>query len=140
MSVASEDENIIDATNLTTHDEKADIAKQLDLCINNLFEVPSRNIGSAFELILGLIKDQSSEINNLKRAQLESFQKYEEIRIQQENAHQTAIEEWGRGRNEIVSTFQNLKKEHEDLKESHEISINTVLGLKDEIKVRNNVR
>ena len=100
--------------------------------VKNIFDVPSRNIESAFELVLGLIREQSSEISNLKRAHLESLKKHHEIQMEMESVAVKLVWE----KNDAIATFEKLRKEHEDLIVSHEKTNNTVEELQNEIKVR----
>ena len=105
--------------------------KHIDDYIKNLFEVPTKNIELAFGLVLGLIKEQSTEIGYVKRAQSEALVRNDEIR---EHLKETA-NELVKENNNISSELQQLRKEHNELLESHEKANATVEELRSEIKV-----
>mmetsp|Transcript_11169 Transcript_11169/g.24606 ORF Transcript_11169/g.24606 Transcript_11169/m.24606 type:complete len:121 (-) Transcript_11169:3690-4052(-) len=75
--------------------------KHIDDYIKNLFEVPTKNIELAFGLVLGLIKEQSTEIGYVKRAQSEALVRNDEIR--EHIVHQFTRRHWR-------STFRDFTK------------------------------
>lgn len=105
--------------------------EQLEGCLKNLFEVPSRNIESAFELVLGLIKEQSLQIDGLKRAHDEALVNNEKIRT----SLQSAVETLAKDKNVLSLDFHELKLEHEKLLQSHHDTTTHFDELKNEVEV-----
>ncbi len=108
----------------------------LEPYLNNLFKLPTANIKSAFDLIMGLIKAQSTEISGLKAAQLEYTQRENEVRIHLEREYQTAVSEWESERNEITKTLHLLKEDHNYASRTQEKADALIKELKDEVKMR----
>ena len=103
--------------------------EQIEACIKNLFDVPTKNIESAFGLILGLIREQSSKIECLKQEHVESLENNDRVRSSMQNVIDDLVREKG----ELSSHLQELRDEHEtttktvdELKLEIEVSINRV--------------
>ena len=105
--------------------------EQLETCLKNLFQVPTKNIDSAFQLILGLIKEQSSQIDGLKRAHDEALEDNGKVRTSMQNA----VEDLVREKDELSVDFQALEKKHDNLLQSYDKTTNAVDGLKHKIEV-----
>mmetsp|Transcript_12736 Transcript_12736/g.27104 ORF Transcript_12736/g.27104 Transcript_12736/m.27104 type:complete len:894 (-) Transcript_12736:2226-4907(-) len=106
----------------------------LEPYLNDLFNLPTKNIKSAFGLILGLIKAQSAEISGLKTAQLDHIHRENEVRIRLESGHRTAVSKWESGCNEITEKLRLLKKDQNDAFKTQEKADALVIELKDELK------
>eukprot|EP00579_Thalassiosira_antarctica_P010294 CAMPEP_0201915924 /NCGR_PEP_ID=MMETSP0903-20130614/5704_1 /ASSEMBLY_ACC=CAM_ASM_000552 /TAXON_ID=420261 /ORGANISM="Thalassiosira antarctica, Strain CCMP982" /LENGTH=736 /DNA_ID=CAMNT_0048451645 /DNA_START=46 /DNA_END=2256 /DNA_ORIENTATION=- len=104
--------------------------EQLETCLKNLFEVPTKNIDSAFQLILGLIKEQSSQIDGLKRAHNEALEDNGKVRSSMQNA----VDDLVREKDELSVDFQALEKKHDNLLQSYDETTIAVDGLKHEIE------
>lgn len=79
-------------TTLGSENDQSDPAhERLDACLKNLFVQPTKNIESAFEVILGLIKDQSTKLDQV-------------------------VEE----KDGLSADLQRLKTEHNNLLKSHD--------------------
>lgn len=103
----------------------------LEACLGNLFEVPSKNIESAFGLVLGLIKEQSSQIDVLKRAHTEALEHHEEVRA----SMQHAVDELIREKGDLSTNLTNLKAEHDNLLKSCDKTTHIVEELRHEVEV-----
>ena len=106
--------------------------EQIETCLANLFDVPTKNIECAFQLILGLLKSQSSEIDSLKCAHDEALKCNDKIRTSMQND----IDKLAREKDELSQHFQNLNNEHTHLRTSYDTTLNTVDELKNELEVR----
>lgn len=107
------------------------ITPHLESHLKGLFDVPSKNIESAFELVLSLITQQSSEINILKEAHRESLERNNELRSQIERSGSDLAKE----KIDVAAEFQKLKKDHDDLLASHEETLFAVGNIQQEITV-----
>jgi len=105
--------------------------EQFETCLKNLFEVPSKNIESAFGLVLGLIKEQSSQIDGLKRVHSEALESNEKIRT----LMQSALDDIAREKNELHDDFKKLKTDHEHLLKSYDNTTHEVDELKHGVEV-----
>lgn len=112
----------------------------LEPYINDLFNLPTKNIKSAFGLILGLIKAQSAEISELKAAQLDYTRRENEVRIRLESEQRTAVSKWESECNEITEKLRLLKKDQNDAFKTQEKANALVGELKDELKVRRRIK
>lgn len=115
-----------------SNDEMHSIAPvHLESYLKGLFDVPSKNIESAFELVLGSIKQQSSEINELKNAHREALENNDLLkshieRLENELANEKA---------DVATEFQQLKRDHKDLLLTHEKSLATIDAIQQEVAV-----
>ena len=106
--------------------------EQIETCLAHLFDIPTKNIESAFQLILGLLKSQSSKINSLKFAHDEALEYNEKIRTSMQND----VDKLAREKDELSQQFQKLNNEHTHLRTSYDTTLNTVDELKNELEVR----
>ena len=82
--------------------------ERIKACLKNLFDLPTKNIESAFELILGLVQEQSSKIDDLNRAHVEAVEKNVKIRASMQNAVDGLVRE----NDELSINLRTLKEEH----------------------------
>lgn len=104
----------------------------LESYLKGLFEIPSQNIESAFQLVLDLIKQQSGEIDDLKKAYLEVTSKNEELSIQIECTANNVAKE----RDGVAAVLADLTKDRDQLLASQEKTHATIATVQQEIKVR----
>lgn len=98
---------------------------------NGLFDAPSRNIQSAFEVVLDLIERQTREISDLRQAQIEAAVKNDELKSQLERAE----DHWAKHRTNVAAEFQKLKGECGDLLALHQKTEASVSNIQQEMKV-----
>jgi hypothetical protein len=102
--------------------------ERIQACLKNLFVLPTTNIESAFELILGLVKEQSSKIDGLNRAHVEAVEG---------NAKICASVDGLLKENFVLSVdLRKLKEEHGHLLRSHASISCTLDKLRQDIEVR----
>ncbi len=77
--------------------------------------MPTKNIESAFELILGLVKEQSSQIVDLNKAHFEVVKKNDKICASLQNA----VDGLARENAELSADLRTLKEDHSLLLQSH---------------------
>ena len=103
--------------------------EQIEACLKDLFEVPTKNIESAFQLVLGLLRDQNHQ---LEQAHEKALQDNEAVRISMQNAVDKLVKEKG----ELANDLNELKVEHGQLLKSYEKTAGVVDELRQEIEVR----
>jgi hypothetical protein len=82
--------------------------ERIQACLKNLFDLPTKNVESAFELILALVQEQSSKIDDLNRARVEAVEENAKIRASMQNAVDGLVRE-----NDGLSiNLRTLKEEH----------------------------
>ena len=102
--------------------------ERIQACLKNLFDLPTKNVESAFELILGLVQEQSSKIDDLNRAHVEAVEENAKIRASMQNAVDGLVRE-----NDGLSiNLRTLKEEHGTMsctldKMRHEIEVSVVM-------------
>jgi len=102
--------------------------ERIQACLKNLFDLPTKNVESAFELILGLVQEQSSKIDDLNRAHVEAVEENAKIRASMQNAVDGVVRE-----NDGLSiNLRTLKEEHWTMsctldKMRHEIEVSVVM-------------
>mmetsp|Transcript_24390 Transcript_24390/g.51110 ORF Transcript_24390/g.51110 Transcript_24390/m.51110 type:complete len:705 (+) Transcript_24390:46-2160(+) len=119
-----------DSDGSSSQDEVLPPHQQLETCLNDLFQVPTKNIESAFELVLGLIKEQSSKIDCLKRAHADVLKDSDNNRA----ATQNAVDKLAREKDELSVEFQELTKKYDSLQQCHDKTRNIVDGMRHEIE------
>jgi hypothetical protein len=102
--------------------------ERIQACLQNLFDLPTKNIESAFELILGLVQEQASKIDDLNRAHVEAVEENAKIRASMQNAVDGLVRE-----NEGLSVqLRTLKEEHATMsctldKLRHEVEVSVIM-------------
>ena len=102
--------------------------ERIQACLKNLFDLPTKNVESAFELILALVQEQSSKIDDLNRAHVEAVEENAKIRASMQNAVDGLVRE-----NDGLSiNLRTLKEEHVTMsctldKMRHEIEVCVVM-------------
>lgn len=102
--------------------------ERIQACLKNLFDLPTKNVESAFELILALVQEQSSKIDDLNRARVEAVEENAKIRASMQNAVDGLVRE-----NDGLSiNLRTLKEEHVTMsctldKMRHEIEVCVVM-------------
>ncbi|KAL3796650.1 hypothetical protein HJC23_009950 [Cyclotella cryptica] len=115
--------------NSNDHDMQLFTPVHLQSHLKGLFDVPSKNIESAFELLLGLITQQSSEITKLKKSHRESLERNDEFKCQIERYDNQLLNE----KINVATEFEKLKKDYENLLASHEKTLFAVGNIQEEI-------
>jgi len=82
--------------------------ERIQACLKNLFDLPTKNIESAFELILGLVQEQSSKIDDLNRAHVEAVEENAKIHASMQNAVDGLVRE----NDGLSMNLRTLKEEH----------------------------
>ena len=103
----------------------------LESYLKGLFEIPSQNIEAAFQLVLDLIKQQSGEIDELKKAYQEATSRNDELSVQIERASNDIAKE----RVDVATTLDDLKRDRDQLLASQEKTQATIVSIQQEIKV-----
>lgn len=106
-------------------------SERIEACLKGLFAVPTKNIESAFGLILGLIKEQSGQIDDLKRAHAEALDGGEKVR----SLLQTSVDSLAREKEELSVDFHKLKDDHARLLELYDATTCTMDELKHSVEV-----
>ena len=101
------------------------------LDLKGLFDAPSKNLELAFEHVIGLITQQSRDVDELKQAQVKAAETNEELRSKLERS----ADELTRERDETAAELQKLRNDYHDLLTVHQQSEATVGNLQQEIKV-----
>jgi DNA repair exonuclease SbcCD ATPase subunit len=101
------------------------------LDLKGLFDAPSKNLELAFEHVIGLITQQSRDVDELKQAQVKAAETNEELRSKLERS----ADELTRERDETAAELQKLRNDYHDLLTDHQQSEATVGNLQQEIKV-----
>jgi hypothetical protein len=107
--------------------------ERIHAILRNLFDLPTKNIESAFELILGLVKEQSSQIVDLNMAHLEEVEKNAKTCASIQNA----VDGLARENAGLSADLRTLKEEHCLLLQSHATMSSLLDNLKHETEVRN---
>lgn len=106
--------------------------EQIHVILRNLFDLPTKNIESAFELILGLVNEQSSQIVDLTRAHFEEGDKNAKTCA----SIQTAVDALAKENEGLSADLRALKEEHCLLLQSHATMSCLVDNLRHETEVR----
>ena len=88
----------------------------LEAYLKDLFNVPSKNIESAFNLVVSLITQQSCEIDILKKAHHEALQRNNDI----SNQIECVTNELERERSDVAAKFLELKNDRDTLSATQE--------------------
>ena len=102
--------------------------ERIHAILRNLFDLPTKNIESAFELILGLVNEQSSQIVDLTRAHDKNAKTCASI--------QTAVDALAKENEGLSADLRALKEEHCLLLQSHATMSCLVDNLRHETEVR----
>ncbi|KAL3781441.1 hypothetical protein ACHAW5_001518 [Stephanodiscus triporus] len=109
--------------------------ERIQACLKNLFALPTTNIESAFQLILGLVKEQSSKIDGLNRAHVEAVEGNAKICASMQNVVDGLLKEnFG-----LSVDLRKLKEEHGDLLLSHATISCTLDKLRHDIELTYNL-
>ncbi|KAL9181455.1 hypothetical protein ACHAXT_010260 [Thalassiosira profunda] len=100
--------------------------KRLEACLSNLFEAPTKNLESAFSLLLGLLHEQSTQLG----AHAEALKRSDEGRA----SLQTAVDVLANENAKLSVDLQELNAKYNDLLLSHEKSTHTVEELRQEVE------
>ena len=84
---------------------------QLEAYLKDLFNEPSKNIESAFNLVVSLISQQSCEIDSLKNAHQEALQRNDDI----SNQIERVTDELAKERSDAAAKLLDLKKDSDNL-------------------------
>lgn len=84
---------------------------QLEAYLKDLFNEPSKNIESAFNLVVSLISQQSCEIDSLKNAHHEALQRNDDI----SNQIERVTDELAKERSDAAAKLLEVKKDRDDL-------------------------
>jgi hypothetical protein len=103
----------------------------LESYLNGLFDAPSKNIESAFQLVLGLITQQSCQIDNLQKAHDEAIARNDELSSNVERAENELIKE----RIDLAVEFEKLRRDRDNLLTWQEESSAAIGSMQQEIKV-----
>ena len=79
--------------------------ERLEACLSNLFEAPTKNLESAFSLILSLLNEQSTRIG----AHAEALKRSDEARA----SLQTAVDGLAKEKAELSAAVEALRQEVE---------------------------
>ena len=88
----------------------------LEAYLKDLFNVPSKNIESAFNLVVSLITQQSCEIDILKKAHQEALQRNDDLCSKVE----CVTNELERERSDVAAKFLELNKDRDTLSATQE--------------------
>lgn len=124
-----------DSSGLMSQDEASPPHEQLGACLKNLFSIPSKNVELAFQLILGMIREQSSQIECLKQANAEALESNAMVCSSMQNA----IDNLTRENHELSGDFEVVKRHHHEILKSHSEAMHAVAGLRNDFEVSSNV-
>lgn len=105
--------------------------EQLESCLKNIFDVPTKNIESAFKLVLDLIKDQSTQLNDLRKAHDEALEDNGRVQV----SLQKSVDDLCKEKHQLQVDLKNLKKEYGNLLDSQNRTKSVVEELAHEVEV-----
>lgn len=120
-----------DSSGLMSQDEASPPHEQLGACLKNLFSIPSKNVELAFQLILGMIREQSSQIECLKQANAEALESNAMVCSSMQNA----IDNLTRENHELSGDFEVVKRHHHEILKSHSEAMHAVAGLRNDFEM-----